>query len=232
MTDYFLFRHEISNLNLSRIRPPYRNAILSIHTPLPNQLLTGEQLPNWSMLSCLFRLFRTPSSNSTQSREVPWMTFFHVFFFLFVLFCLSKTARFTFSMGWRSKRCLGTRLVSVRWRCPNHSSLRFLMFCEHWLFILWVVHTYLWYVVTRVIYKIFLWHLTSAASNLASSLSVRLQRSAANNRVERSNELWNFNLDTQVEVLIFSNLLQVSERPCCFASSVVELYWHLYTYHQ
>ena len=168
--------------------------------------LTGETLE----LSLLLPLL-------TTQYPVFWGPSECVFFYI----ALGPTdLRFPWiGVHWQS--FLGIRLLSMRWRCPNHRSLRFVMMFENtgclveertYLFVICYDHT---------IRRIFLWHLISKTSSLASSLLVRPQHSAAYKSVERTHELQKLHLDVWVEMLVFLSLLQLSECPCCFANSVV-----------
>ena len=138
--------------------------------------LTGEILLNWSILSCCFWLLCWPLG--TQSSEVPLDD---------ILPCCSWATRSTLPMGWCSLvESLGDPVVDHTLKISKPLQSAFLMVFES-TGCLVREHTYLFVICCdHTVRRIFLWHLISNAFSLASSLSVRLQDSAAYKSVERA----------------------------------------------
>ena len=163
-----------------------------LHTYLPTYLPTYQSASCISALAAwLVRILQTVRSwaaTSASSIVQPnprlqrslWMTSIH--FFL---------GRSRLRLPWDGfHRCslFGIRLLSIRSRWPNHFSLRFLIKLVSWGCLVTVLMCLLvtcW----DHIRKILRWHRMSKASRRASSLSVRLQHSAAYSRVDKTQAL-------------------------------------------
>ena len=159
----------------------------------------SSYLPTYQSASCisavaawLVRILQTVLSwaaTSASSIEQPNPRLRRSLWMMSVHFVLGRPR---LHLSWDGfHRCIlfGIRLLSIHSRCPNNFSLRFMIKLVSWGCL---VSNFMCLLVTcwdQLIRKILRWHYKSKASSLASSLSVKLQHSAAYSRVDKTQAL-------------------------------------------
>ena len=166
---------EIISTFLFRIISPYRSASC-IDAPAAW----------WTRNFHTLRSFAATSASSTDHpKSILLMSLFMVSFHA----VLGRPRRLLPWVGFQECSLLGMREASMRCTWPNHFKRFFLMTDVSWgclVLDLMLSFAICW---NQTIFRIFLWHLMSNASSLASSLSVRVQHSAAYKSVESTQAL-------------------------------------------